>query len=316
MYDIRTISPSAFERIMKSFDVAKDFLATSEEDEGSGSGGSGGGAGSAAAAAASSHWSTVRRTVSAESSTKPSPFQVAWNDLEKSTDGDLDWAVQKARCGNLAALVEIVMPVEEERLTTSVQALMGFIASTERISNTIKGPAFTRIFMDDDPEATSLVSKEDLRDILGHDHHDEKAAAAATSAATAASSELEHSPSPSSPNKQHSPFQKNRLAGKFEGELMMFGLPLKRWLLKQLSVVKLQAYGSLAAMRIMFPAELRVIHTTLAASIALDYMRNKVILLAHQGMISHHTSDDILEVIKLRREKMLRYRLQYNGDLD
>ena len=45
-------------------------------------------------------------------------------------------------------------------------------------------------------------------------------------------------------------------------------------------------------------------------------MRNKVILLAHQGMISHHTSDDILEVIKLRREKMLRYRLQYNGDLD
>ena len=86
-------------------------------------------------------------------------------------------------------------------------------------------------------------------------------------------------------------------------------------MLKQLSVVKLQAYGSLAAMRIMFPAELRVIHTTLAAEIALDYMRTKVRLLAEQGMISHHTCDDVLEVIKLRGEKMHRYRLQYNGSV-
>lgn len=124
MYDGRTISPSAFERIMNAFDMAKDSLAADhkereeEEEEKEAA---------ASSSSSSHHWTRLRKEVQATSQ-KPSPFQVAWNELEKSTDGDLDWAVAKARCGTMAALVEIVMPVEEERLKTSVQALMGFVS--------------------------------------------------------------------------------------------------------------------------------------------------------------------------------------------
>jgi len=88
-------------------------------------------------------------------------------------------------------------------------------------------------------------------------------------------------------------------------------LPIVSWVLKQLNVVKLQAYGTLASMRLMFPAELKVIHTMLATDIALTFVKNKVKLLCDQGMLTHHTLEDILEVIKLRRENMHRYHLRY-----
>ena len=212
---------------------------------------------------------------------------------------------------------------------TSVQALMGFIAGVERISRTIQGPAFTRFFVDENPDEETLVSPDDLRDVVGSSFDED--VSITTQCDKKKRRESFFRPTPVK-QKQEEEEEEHRRRSKgsaggtqkrlwppqqntvHEDQLMMYGLPLKRWLLKQLSVVKLQAYGSLAAMRIMFPAELRVIHTTLAAEIALDYMRTKVRLLAEQGMISHHTCDDVLEIIKQRHEKMLRYRLQYKDD--
>ena len=75
-------------------------------------------------------------------------------------------------------------------------------------------------------------------------------------------------------------------------------------------VVKLQAYGTLAAMRLVFPAELKVIHTVLATDLALNFMRVRLNVLCEQGVITHHTLEDILEVLKARHDHVHLYRLQ------
>jgi hypothetical protein len=118
MYASRTLSPSAFERINQAFDAAKDYLATGLSAEPAPSPSSStvsAASGSAAAgsyAASSSKWSVIRGQVTNDHR-RPSPFQVAWDQLEKTTDTDLDWAVRNNRCGKFASLVEVVMPVEE-----------------------------------------------------------------------------------------------------------------------------------------------------------------------------------------------------------
>ena len=118
MYVSRTLSPSAFERINQAFDAAKDYLATGSSAEPTPSPSSStvsdarGSAAAGSDAASSRKWSVIRSQVTNDNR-RPSPFQIAWDQLEKTTDADLDWAVRNNRCGRFASLVEVVMPVEE-----------------------------------------------------------------------------------------------------------------------------------------------------------------------------------------------------------
>jgi hypothetical protein len=232
------------------------------------------------------------------------PFQVAWNMLEHSVDTDLDTAVQNSKNKALYRCVRSMVPPSEQGLTTSVQALMGFIAAVEKTSRSISSSAFESIFAEDPTQILEHLARE-------------------SSSSSSSTSESFNDVTPMPKRRMSGKLftdTKNRRASVMRTTSQVLNevkgnkkmrLPIVSWVLKQLKVVKLQAYGTLAAMRLMFPAELRVIHTMLATEIALGYMREKVRLLCDQGLLTHHTLEDILEVIKRRHEKMHRYHLRF-----
>jgi len=304
MYEAGTLSPTAYSRLCEAIDVATDSLLLAQKD-----GPMDPEAQVAQAALASPpglerrasslrrqstmsgleeggcRWNEVRSLVSDR--LLVAPFQVAWSFLERANDHALDKAVASAKWHVARAMLERFLPHQEEALCTSVQALMGFIAAVEKVTRTCASAEFARIFeVSQGTEALlAYVGSE-------QDHHDNLHVRCDRHAIQRESSNFTLAP-----------------MGPTSSELT----PLQKWLLKQLSVVKLQAYGALAAMRIMFPAELRVIHTTLAVEIALNFMRNKAEVLCEQGLLSHHTLADITEVIKERQVKTRLYRLQYYG---
>ena len=200
--------------------------------------------------------------------------------IRPQVEADLGWTASAATHKRLAALAHMLLPVSEERLATSVQCLMAFIAAIEKTCKVAASPEFGRVF--EEESARGAVSAA----FLAHDSDAHLGPASLTSTEAAGSQ--------SSVAKSHS-----RPSA------------LVDWLLKQLTVVKLEAYGSLAAMRIMFPAELKVIHTTLAAEIALNFTKAKVETLCEQGLLTHHTLEDIEEVLSERQARMRDYTLHY-----
>ena len=65
-------------------------------------------------------------------------------------------------------------------------------------------------------------------------------------------------------------------------------------------------------MRVVFPAELKVIHTVLAADLALNFMKDRITVLCEQGVVTHHTLEDIEEVLKARHDHIHLYRLRFS----
>eukprot|EP00614_Pseudopedinella_elastica_P008853 CAMPEP_0172606332 /NCGR_PEP_ID=MMETSP1068-20121228/26532_1 /TAXON_ID=35684 /ORGANISM="Pseudopedinella elastica, Strain CCMP716" /LENGTH=756 /DNA_ID=CAMNT_0013409007 /DNA_START=278 /DNA_END=2548 /DNA_ORIENTATION=+ len=265
MYEGRSISGVAYQRLAEALDNAHDFVASAREDH--------------TALEVEDETPSAAMAEAFAATKRLSPFQVAWNFLEEATDKDLKWAKRKAQNKKIVATMRALMPAMEEGLATSVQALMGFINAVEKVARSITSPDFTRVFTEDPDHLINHC----LDNVFERDPRDLSAPQQQGTSPRIARAEL---------------------GGDVDGA------PLVAWLQKQLNVVKLQAYGTLAAMRLVFPAELKVIHTVLATDLALNFMRVRLNVLCEQGVITHHTLEDILEVLKARHDHVHLYRLQ------
>jgi hypothetical protein len=241
-----------------------------------------------------------------QASQELNPFQLAWDKLKSSIDANVDWAVRQSHHHELFRCARSLFPTTEQGLATSVQALMGFISAIEATIKRASSPEFERVFAEDPEQVLKQLAIDTQRydDDLSHVDHPLPTSPTSRRISMSLPPLRARSRASVSNKQQQDDF-------KDPGESSHKHLPVVSWVLKQLTVVKLQAYGTLAAMRLMFPAELRVIHTMLAAKVALSYMKRKVHSVCDQGLITHHTLEDILEVIKHRQDKIHRYKLRY-----
>jgi len=229
----------------------------------------------------SNQWKQVQKWVTPFKGQQISPFQVAWNALEAATEKDLDHTAKRADDSVFIKISRALLPVREEGLSTSAQSILGFITAIEQTIITIQTPQFSHAFAED---PNSLLNN------------------AAASAAALESASTEPAQGGGQPSAASS-----GISDSFSSS------PMADWLLKQLNVVKIEAYGSLAAMRVMFPSELRVVHTILAANEALTTLKKKLDLISERGLLTHHTLDDIVEVVNQRQRHINSYHLKYLG---
>lgn len=227
----------------------------------------------------SNQWKQVQKWVNSDKGRQISPFQVAWNALEAATEKDLDHTAKRADVSVFIKISRAFLPGQEEGLSTSAQSILGFITAIEQTIISIQAPQFSQAFAED---PNSLLDKP---------------------AVNSAASE----------NVRSEPFQGDGQPSAASSGISasFISSPMVDWLLKQLNVVKIEAYGSLAAMRVMFPSELRVVHTILAANEALTALKKKLDLISERGLLTHHTFDDIVEVVNQRQRRINSYHLKY-----
>ena len=304
-YEEKSISAGAYQRLIECFDTGVDAVAAlgdSDLDNIVVSNGSAAMAGSSDSAMArtvsqlserksvaatgmsihSNQWKQVQKWVTSDKGQQISPFQVAWNALEAATEKDLDHAAKRADDSVFIKISRAFLPVREEGLSTLAQSILGFITAIEQTIITIQAPQFSQAFAEDpnlllDKPAVDSAASENART------EPVRGGGQQTSAASSG------------------------ISGSF------ISSPMVDWLLKQLNVVKIEAYGSLAAMRVMFPSELRVVHTILAANEALTALKKKLDLISERGLLTHHTLDDIVEVVNQRQRHINSYHLKYLG---